>query len=99
MREYPDAWKQRLLRAWGILSILTIISIGTAMTSDAGGQTGLFSITLLIASFLKTRQVLDHFLDLRHARGGWHTLFNIVILIILGLCLGLYLMVALRRAI
>ena len=97
MTKYAIVWKQRLLRAWGVLSILTIISIATAITADADKQTGLFSIALLIASFLKARQVLDHFLDLRHASGGWHSLFNFVILLILGSCLGLYLMVALRR--
>ena len=97
MTKYPEAWKRRLLRAWGVLSVLTIISIATAMTADADKQTGLFSITLLIASFLKARQVLDHFLDLRHASGGWRSLFNALILVILVSSLGLYLMVALRR--
>lgn len=89
--EDSAAWSRRLLRAWLILAALTILSVGTAL---AGQGTSLSLVAVLVAlgaSFVKARQVLDHFLDLRRARGPWRAFFTGLLLVILGGCLGGYL--------
>ncbi|CAA7617823.1 conserved membrane hypothetical protein [Candidatus Terasakiella magnetica] len=95
--EDAHAWGRRLLRAWAILAALTGLSVGAALMSGSGSRAGLFSVVVaLAASFIKARQVLNHFLDLRRAGGSWRTLFTAVLLVILGLCLVLYLAAVFR---
>ena len=90
--EESCAWGRRLLRAWAVLAILTVASVGTAMVTAGDNRASLISVAVaLIASFIKARQVLDHFLDLRRAGGGWRVLFNALLGVILGLCFILYL--------
>lgn len=89
----PDsqAWKHRLLRAWIILAGLTVLSVGAALTGGSGSRSGLIAVLVaLTASFIKARQVLDHFLDLRRAGAGWQAVFMALLLAILGGCLVVY---------
>lgn len=91
-------WGRRLLRAWAVLVTLTVISVGAALIGGAGQRSSLIAVAVaLIAGFIKARQVLDHFLDLRRAGGGWRGLFNALLLVILGLCFALYSAAVLRR--
>jgi hypothetical protein len=81
----------RLARAWMVLAALTILSVAAALLAGNGHRAGLVSVVVaLAASFIKARQVLDHFLDLRRAGGGWRGVFNALLLVILGLCFALY---------
>ncbi|EME71090.1 hypothetical protein H261_04992 [Paramagnetospirillum caucaseum] len=91
-KETHSVWARRLDHAWMILAGLTIVSVVAAMLSPPGQRTSLLSVVVaLVASFIKARQVLDHFLDLRRAGSGWQGLFNGLLLTVLGTCLALYL--------
>ena len=96
----PDdspAQERRLFRAWAILAILTVVSVGTALVGGDGQRAGLVSVAVaLVAAFIKARQVLDHFLDLRRAGSGWRGLFNGMLLTILGICFALYMAALIR---
>ncbi len=73
-----------LTRAWAILVGLTVISVTVALTAgpiEGGRVAAAVSLSL---SFIKARQVLDHFLELRNADGGWHAFFSVLLLFILG---------------
>lgn len=95
--ETPSAWGRRLNRAWMILGGFTIVSVVAAMLSPSGQRANLLSVVLaLAASFIKARQVLDHFLDLRRAGPGWRGVFNGLLALILGICLALYLAALIR---
>jgi hypothetical protein len=95
--EDSRAWGRRLARAWMILAALTVVSVAAALAAPAGQRAGLVSVGVaLAASFIKARQVLDHFLDLRRAGKGWRGLFNGLLLAILGICFALYLGALLR---
>ncbi|MBI3445635.1 MAG: cytochrome C oxidase subunit IV family protein [Magnetospirillum sp.] len=88
---------RNLLRAWAILASLTALSVGAALIGGTGQRSSLIAVAVaLIASFIKARQVLDHFLDLRRAGWGWRGLFNALLLLILGLCFALYLAAVLQ---
>lgn len=77
--------KKRLARAWAILAALTILSVGTALTAGTAEGGSLMTVSVaLTASYLKARQVLDHFLDLQRAGSGWRSLFSAILLLILG---------------
>lgn len=77
--------KKRLARAWAILAALTILSVGTALAAGtAEGGSLMTAFVALTASYLKARQVLDHFLDLQRAGSGWRSLFSAILLLILG---------------
>lgn len=72
----------RLTRAWAILAGLTVISVATALYAP---EHSLIAVGIaLAASFIKARQVLDHFLDLRRAGAGWRGFFSAALLLILG---------------
>lgn len=95
--EDSHAWGRRLLRAWAILATLTLVSVASAMVAPHDQRVGLVSVSVaLVASFIKARQVLDHFLDLRRAGSGWRTGFNVLLLVILGLCFSLYVAALMR---
>ncbi|CUW41078.1 conserved membrane protein of unknown function (Cytochrome C oxidase subunit IV prokaryotic 19-92) [Magnetospirillum sp. XM-1] len=90
--EEMGAWGRRLTRAWVILAVLTVISVAAAVLGPPGQRASLVSVVVaLAASFIKARQVLDHFLDLRRAGPGWRGLFTGLLLAVLGLCFALYL--------
>ncbi|MGE5504386.1 MAG: cytochrome C oxidase subunit IV family protein [Actinomycetota bacterium] len=75
----------RLTRAWAILAGLTILSVATA--ADRAGP--LVAAVAAAAAFVKARQILDHFLDLRRAGTGWRAFFTILVATILLACLAL----------
>jgi len=80
---------RRLLRAWGVLVLLTVVSVATALAGggiEGGGR--MAATVAAIASLFKARQVLDHYLDLRRAGGGWSALFTILLVAVLGVCLA-----------
>ena len=89
--EDGQAWGRRLIRAWTVLALLTVVSTGAALAGGLHGRSSLLAVLVaLAASFIKARQVLDHFLDLRRAGSGWRTVFTALLLVILGGCLSLY---------
>ncbi len=95
--ETSRAHGRRLNRAWAVLAGLTVLSVGAALLGPDGQRASLGSVAVaLVASFVKGRQVLDHFLDLRRAGSGWRGLFNALLLVILGSCFALYLASMLR---
>jgi drug/metabolite transporter (DMT)-like permease len=82
---------RRLARAWMVLAGLTVISVGAAVAGGADNGSSLVAVLVaLAASFIKARQVLDHFLDLRRAGRGWQTFFTALLALLLGCCLVLY---------
>ncbi|MDA8232741.1 MAG: cytochrome C oxidase subunit IV family protein [Magnetospirillum sp.] len=85
------AWGRRLFRAWLVLVALTILSVTAALLGHDDTRLSLAAVLVtLAASFLKARQVLDHFLDLRRAGSGWQAFFTALLVLILGGCLGCY---------
>jgi heme/copper-type cytochrome/quinol oxidase subunit 4 len=82
----------RLLKAWLILMSLTAISVLAAWSGQAiEGQGGVAILVLMGSAFVKTRQVLDHFLELRAAKEGWRSFFTMLMagLLLLLLAAGL----------
>ncbi|MGE5514459.1 MAG: cytochrome C oxidase subunit IV family protein [Bacteroidota bacterium] len=81
---------RRLLRAWGLLVGLTLISL-TGVLVFGHGETGLLAAAIaLTASYFKARAVLDHFLDLRRAGKGWRGFFSGMLVVLLGCLLATY---------
>lgn len=83
---------RRLFTAWVILVALTALSVGVALAGGEGGGSegaGKWAGAVAMAvAFVKARQVLDHFLDLRRAGNGWRMGFTFALL---GLLSGLVL--------
>lgn len=84
---------RRLLKAWGLLVGLTLISLVAALGlgQTEGGRVAVFTengrvaaAVALAASYLKARAVLDHFMDLRRAGPGWRGVFTGLLLVLLG---------------
>lgn len=81
---------RRLLRAWGLLVGLTLVSLATVLVFGKG-EAGLAAAAVaLAASYFKARAVLDHFLDLRRAGKGWRGFFSGMLLVLLGCLLATY---------
>lgn len=81
-----------LLRAWIVLVTLTVISVaGALIGGNAEGSSLAAVLVALVASFVKARQVLDHFLGLRHSSAGWRGFFTALLLLILGAALACHL--------
>lgn len=81
---------RRLLRAWGLLVGLTVVSLSTVLIFGKG-EAGLAAAAVaLAASYLKARAVLDHFLDLRRADKGWRGFFSGMLVVLLGCLLATY---------
>jgi caa(3)-type oxidase subunit IV len=72
----------RLTRAWMVLLGLTVLSVATA--AEHGGL--LAAVVAVVVAFVKARQVLDHFLDLRQAGTGWRAFFTVMVAVILLAC-------------
>lgn len=66
-------------RAWIILVILTLLSMGTGLFDDFG-HVG--NAAILIITLVKGRQVLIHFLEIRKGYFGWLLLFSLWLLVI-----------------
>jgi hypothetical protein len=83
---------RRLLRAWAILVVLTAVPVaGTLVWGGTGSSGPIAVLVALAASFVKARQVLDHFLDLRRSGPGWRGFFTALLLLILGGALACHL--------
>lgn len=81
---------RRLLRAWGLLVGLTLVSL-TVVLGFGHGEAGLAAATVaLVASYFKARAVLDHFLDLRRAGKGWRSFFSAMLIVLLACLLATY---------
>lgn len=80
----------RLLGAWALLVGLTVVSL-VAVLGFGHSEAGLVAVAVaLVASFLKARAVLDHFLDLRKAGSGWRGFFTGSLVFILGVLFATY---------
>ncbi len=66
---------RRLLAAWTTLVALTALSVGVTLAGGEGAGKWAGAIAMAVA-FVKARQILDHFLDLRRAGGFWRTFFT-----------------------
>jgi hypothetical protein len=81
--------ERRLFRAWLVLMSLTLVSLLAAFGGEGiEGGSALSLAVLMGAAFIKTRQVLDHFLDLREARAGWRVFFTLLLAGLLLILLG-----------
>lgn len=87
-----DNEQNRLLKAWALLMTLTAISVLAAYAGGLEGGKTLSLVVLMGTAFIKTRQVLDHFLELRTAKAGWRSFFTFLMagLLLLILALGLF---------
>jgi len=80
----------RLLGAWALLVGLTLVSL-VAVLGFGHSEAGLVAVAVaLVASFLKARAVLDHFLDLRKAGSGWRGFFTGSLVFILAVLFATY---------
>ncbi len=84
------AWSRRLTRAWVLLVALTLVSLGAVLGFGATEAGIAAAAVALAASFYKARLVLDHFLDLRRAEGGWRGVFAAMLAVILGGLMATY---------
>ncbi|MBI5165925.1 MAG: cytochrome C oxidase subunit IV family protein [Magnetospirillum sp.] len=88
--ETKAASNRRLTRAWLVLVGLTLVSL-TAALAVGRFESGLAAAAVaLCASYIKARQVLDHFLDLRRAGSGWRAMFSGLLVVILGGLMAAY---------
>lgn len=91
VEETQNQWSRRLALTWAVLVGLTLVSL-VAVLGFGHSEAGLAAVAVaLTASFLKTRMVLDHFLDLRRAGPGWRGFFNGALLLILLILFSTYL--------
>lgn len=80
----------RLALVWLILMGLTAASVLAAYGGQSfEGRGWLALMALMLSAFVKTRLVLDHFLDLRLAQGGWRAFFSWAMFLLLALLTGL----------
>ena len=75
---------RHLYRAWTVLAVLTVVSVAVRLMGAAEGVGVVANLVALAAAFIKARQVLDHFLGLRGAAGGWRTMLSAMLLLILA---------------
>lgn len=88
MMQMPD--EKRLATAWLVLMGLTALSVAAAHGGQSYEGKGALALFVLMASaFVKMRQVLEHFLELRKAEGGWRGFFTGMMLLLLGILLAL----------
>lgn len=75
---------RRLVITWIVLSLLTV---ATMVTGSLGGGLSAAAIILAIA-FVKARQILDIYLNLKAATAGWRALFTALVVLILAIVLA-----------
>ncbi len=64
----------RLTLSWLMLLGLTAVTLLFARHGDAGGGTGVAGAALLLAlAVAKGREILLHYLELKHAGPGWRS--------------------------
>ncbi len=74
-----------LFHAWLVLVGLTVLSVGVNLAGGSWEGSGRAATCIaMAASLFKARQVLDHYLGLRHSKGAWRGLFTAALVIILG---------------
>ncbi|MCR6632296.1 MAG: cytochrome C oxidase subunit IV family protein [Magnetospirillum sp.] len=84
------ATDRRLLSAWGMLVGLTLVSLATVLVFGKA-EAGLPAAAVaLVASYLKARAVLDHFLGLRRAGRAWRGFFSASLAVLLGCLMAIY---------
>ena len=76
MPAMPGNDDRRLFTAWVILVALTALSVGVALAGIREGAGKWAGAVAMAVAFVKARQVLDHFLDLRRAGPFWRTFFT-----------------------
>lgn len=83
----------RLTIAWGVLLGLSVTAliVGNASTGHAHEALGVLGAAgVLATSFLKGREILMHYLELKHAGRGWRIILLTYLLIIATLVLLAY---------
>lgn len=87
-----------LLLTWGLLAGLTVVSLFTAIGEDGARSTaalGWVSVALILAvTWVKARQILAVYLNLRASTAGWRGFFAALVLVILAVILGGHLLLA-----
>lgn len=68
-----------LNRAWIILMVLTLLSLGAGLRDDFGHMG---DAAILIITLIKGRQVLIHFLEIRKSHFGWLLLFSLWLVVV-----------------
>lgn len=83
----------RLTIAWGVLLALSITSlvVGNAAPGHAHEALGVLGAAgVLVTAFLKGREILLHYLELKHAGRGWRVILFTWLLLVAALVLGAY---------
>jgi hypothetical protein len=85
--------ESRLAIAWLILMGLTVVSLAATCGGQSFEDKGGVALTvLMLSAFIKMRQVLDNFLELRKAGPYWRSFFTLMLggllLVLLGLGLA-----------
>lgn len=88
---------RRLVIAWSLLAGLTLASMvaGLVGVEDTAALGWTMVAFILAVTWVKARQILAIYLNLRAAPAGWRGFFGGLVLVILGLILGGHLLVGL----
>ena len=80
----------RLTLAWFVLLALSVTAlvVGGAATQDSLGVAGTAGV--LLTALFKGREILLHYLELKHAGRGWRVVLTAYLLLIAGLVLLAY---------
>lgn len=82
---------RRLVKAWAIMAVLTLLAIPVGHAGHAQPLGALSMIALLAAAFVKAALLLHHYLDLRHApawNNGLRAAVALLLLVIVALSLA-----------
>ncbi len=83
----------RLTIAWGVLLTLSVTAliVGNAGSAHAHETLGVWAaLGVLATSFFKGREILRHYLELKHAGRGWRIILTTYLLMITALVLLAY---------
>jgi hypothetical protein len=85
---FPQPPLRRLFLSWGLLIALTGTSLAAALVGEDsrnGVPLAWFPLLILVAStFLKAKEILSVFLNLRASTGTWRGLFLVFVGVILA---------------
>lgn len=79
-----------LFKAWLVLVGLTLMSLAVVLGLGRSEGGLVAAAVALVASYVKARAVLDHFLGLRHAGKGWRGFFSALLMVLLGGLMATY---------
>ena len=82
--------RRTLFTAWLVLMALTVGTMLAGHVTSTRSLGLLWTGGLLLISWAKARTILQVYLNLRAAPRGWQTGFNITLIMLLLLLLGLY---------